>query len=131
HVVAADERTARRRRQKARDDAHRGRFAGAVWPQETEHFARLDPEAQIIDGAQPTILLRKALAVDHCRQQLAQREWTRARGAQFCIREYLVSTHECAREPLDRARARSIARSAAKARRLTAPQRDCRRRRRS
>ncbi len=57
-VGAADEHAAGRGRQKARDDAHRGRFAGAVRPQEAEHLARCDPEAQIVNGAKPTVFFR-------------------------------------------------------------------------
>src|SRR5690606_38957041 len=64
-VETADECAAGRGRQEARDDTHRGALPGAVGTQEAEHFARLHPKTQAIYGAEPTVVLGKALAIDH------------------------------------------------------------------
>jgi len=47
--------------------AHRRRFAGPVGAQKAEHLAGLDPEAQVVAGAQPSVVLGQALTVDHVR----------------------------------------------------------------
>ena len=49
-IKAADGDAARGRWIKARDDAHSGRFAGAVRPQKPQHLAALDGKRDIVDS---------------------------------------------------------------------------------
>ena len=40
-------------------------LAGAVGPEETEHFARLDGEGEVVDGQQAVVVLGEVLRLDH------------------------------------------------------------------
>src|SRR6202165_666372 len=46
--------------QRAQHDAHRGRLAGSVAPDETEHLARTDRHVQVVDGYEGSIGLPDA-----------------------------------------------------------------------
>src|SRR6185295_16096800 len=93
-VVPANEHAARRGGQEAGDDAHRRGLARAVRTQEAEHLAGLDPEAQVVYGAEPPILFGEALDIDHLeiRRRPIETEVPR-RGASFSIDAKSVSSY--------------------------------------
>ena len=64
-VVAAEGDRARRRLEEPHHHADRGRLAGAVPPEEAEHGAGLDLEAQVVDGDQRAVGLPEVLDPDH------------------------------------------------------------------
>ena len=65
NVEAGDNRLALGWRDKAGEDAHRRRLAGAVGPQEAEDFAALHAEADVLDGRHAPVALREVLNLYH------------------------------------------------------------------
>jgi hypothetical protein len=65
HVVAADARGALGRHEEARDHAHRGGLAGAVGPEEAEHLAGLDLEADAVHGRERSVAFAQGEGLDH------------------------------------------------------------------
>ena len=64
-VVPAEDGRPRRRLEEAHHHADRRRLAGAVAPEEAEDAARLDLEAQVVDGHERTVRLPQPLEPDH------------------------------------------------------------------
>ena len=64
-IVAADQRDAGGRAEKARDQLHRGGFAGAVRPEEPEDVAALDGEGDTIHRPQGSVVLNQTFDFDH------------------------------------------------------------------
>ena len=64
-VVAAEDGRARRGLEQAHHHADRRRLAGGVPPEEAEHAAGLDLEAEIVDGNEGAVALHQALETDH------------------------------------------------------------------
>ena len=60
-VVPVDDSRAARRRQKAGDHPHGGRFSRAVRPQEAQHFAFLDAEGNALHRLEVTEVLLQVL----------------------------------------------------------------------
>ena len=65
HIEPGDHGLALRSGHVARQDAHRGRLAGAVRTQEPENLAALDAEADVVDGRDPAVLFREVLNLNH------------------------------------------------------------------
>ena len=65
HVVSGDHRPARRRRQEAGEDLHRGRLAGAVRAQEAEHLAAPHVERNLVDGSGMSVVFGEAFDLNH------------------------------------------------------------------
>jgi ABC-2 type transport system ATP-binding protein len=65
HVVPADLGAALARHQEAGDHAHGRGLAGAVRPQEAQHFTRLGAERHAVHGEQPSVALAQADGFDH------------------------------------------------------------------
>ena len=65
NIEAANGHPSRRRRVKARDDAHGCGFTGTVGPEKPEHFAALDAERNIVDRALGAERLHQIFNFDH------------------------------------------------------------------
>ena len=64
-VVAVDARRAPGRGDEAREDAHRGRLAGAVGAQEADDFATTNLEVDLVDRTERAEALAQLVRVDH------------------------------------------------------------------
>jgi len=64
-ALAVDECRSSRGLVQAHDDAHRGRLAGAVGPEEPGHPAGFDVEGQVVDGTHGAVLLGELRNLDH------------------------------------------------------------------
>ena len=67
HVVAADRDPSRGRRDEPGDHAHGGGLAGAVGPEEAQHFAALDRERDVVHRELRAERLHQVLDFDHSR----------------------------------------------------------------
>ena len=52
-------------RDEAREHAHGGGLAGAVRAEETQDFARLHAESEVVDGQQAVVVFGQVLRLDH------------------------------------------------------------------
>ena len=64
-VVAVDPRRPAGRRDEAREDAHRGRLAGAVWAEKADDFAAPNLEVDLVERAERPEALGQVVRVDH------------------------------------------------------------------